>query len=91
MEGNNLPLGVSICGYQKITDKVSVNLTCGLRDTDTGAVTATSEPETVHVGVKYAPDNNVSLGLEYFTGKRTQFNGTAARADRIIASAQFNL
>jgi len=90
MEGKNLPLGVSIFGYQKITDKVSVNLTYGLRDIDTGAATATSELETVHVGVKYAPVNNVSLGLEYFTGKRTLFNGTSARADRIIASAQFS-
>jgi len=82
--------GITIGLTQAINDKFSVGLTYGLRDFDTGALTATSELETVHVGLTYKPVKNVSLGLEYFTGQRTLFNNTSARADRVIASAQFS-
>lgn len=86
IDSNGITIGLS----QAINDKFSVGVSYGLRDFDTGAPTATSELQTVHLGVTYKPVKNVSLGLEYFTGKRTLFNNTSARADRIIASAQFS-
>jgi len=83
-------MGFTIGLEQKITEKISFNLAYGLRDIDSGAATATSELETVHIGLNYNPVEKVTIGLEYFTGKRTQFNGATARADRIIASAKFS-
>ncbi len=82
--------GITIGLTQKITDKVSLSLSYGLRDIDTGAATDTSELETIHFGINYKPIDKVNLGLEFFTGERTLFNGTTASADRVIASAQFN-
>ncbi|MCP5085313.1 MAG: hypothetical protein GY952_00690, partial [Rhodobacteraceae bacterium] len=82
--------GVTIGVTQEITDNVSLALSYGYRDIDTGAATDTQKLSTIHVGINYSPVKNFTLGLEYFTGERTLFNATKASADRLQASAQFN-
>lgn len=46
--------------------------------------------ETIHANLFYRPVDNVTVGLEYFTGERTDFSGAQFDADRVQAMVQFN-
>jgi hypothetical protein len=89
---------ISTQGYtvgleQDVGDKFTFGVAYGRRDIDAGAgnlPTDTAELETIHVTAKYKPVKNVSIGLEYINGRRTQFNNATFSADRIQSSVQFN-
>lgn len=85
--------GITIGLDQEITDKFSVGLAYGMRTVDAGAGTLgtdTVELETLHFNLRYRPVENVSVGIEYITGERTQLNNATFSADRIQTSVQFN-
>ncbi len=82
--------GASLGITHAINDKWSLGAAYGYRRDDAGVATGTRSLETVHLTVNYAPVENVSVGLEYFTGERELFDGSTADADRIQASVQFN-
>lgn len=82
--------GVTLAVNHAFNDKFRVGAAYGLRDIDAGAATDTEQLETVHLSAFYNPLDRVTLGLEYVTGERQLFDGRARRADRVIASAQFN-
>lgn len=82
--------GASLGVTHAFNDKWSIGTAYGYRRDDAGVATGTRSLETVHFNVNYAPVENVSVGLEYFTGERELFDGSKADADRIQASVQFN-
>ena len=86
VESEGFTLGLT----HQFNDKWAVGAAYGYRDDNIGAATDTRRLETLHVNLLYTPIENVSVGVEYFTGERTQFDGTTASADRVQASVQFS-
>jgi len=85
--------GFTIGVNQGVGEKVTLGLAYGMRNITAGAGalgTDTSDLETVHVNLIYKPLKNLSVGVEYITGERTQFNGASFSADRVQTSVQFN-
>lgn len=85
--------GITLGLTQALGEKFSLGIAYGMREIDfsAGALgTDTEELETIHLSLTYSPIERVTVGLEYITGERTDFNGASFDADRIQASAQFN-
>lgn len=85
--------GLTIGANQDIGEKVTVGLAYGLRMIDAGVGTLGSDTEelkTILLNLQYRPVENISVGVEYTRGERSQFNNTAFSADRIQTSVQFN-
>jgi len=85
--------GFTVGVTQDVGKKVTLGLAYGKRTLDFGAgtlATATKDLETVHLSLNYRPVKNLSVGVEYITGERRQFNGASFNADRIQTSVQFN-
>lgn len=78
---------------QALAPKWSVGAFYGqVRHDNAPGMVATSnrKVETVHANLFYKPVENVSIGLEYFTGERTDFGGAKFQADRVQTMVQFN-
>lgn len=86
IEAEGMTFGIS----QKINDQFTLAAAYGLTELDRAVGTATQELETIHLTAYYKPTKRITLGLEYFTGTRTQANGIEFDADRVQFSAQFN-
>lgn len=81
--------GITV-GISQQVNKWNFGLAYGLRNNDIGAANGTEELETVHLTANYQIRENTTTGIEYITGERSLFDGSSVRADRIIASVQFN-
>jgi len=86
VETTGVTLGVS----QDLGERFSLGLAYGLREIDQGNAGDTESLETVHVGLRYTPVENVSFGIEYIAGTRDTFGGGSVSADRVQAAAQFS-
>jgi len=82
--------GITVGLGHRFNDKWAIGAAYGRREDDIGAPTGTRSLETLHFNVMYTPVENISVGLEYFTGERELFNATRVRADRLQASVQVN-
>lgn len=82
--------GYTLAISQAIGDQFTIGAAYGRRDVDSGGVDEIEEIETVHLTALYNPVENVTFGVEYFTGEVTQFDGDTVEADRIQGSVQFN-
>ena len=82
--------GITVGISQDIGNKLTLAVAYGQTDLDRATGTNTKELETVHVSAFYRPTDNLTLGLEYFTGTRTQGDGVEFDADRVQFGAQFS-
>lgn len=82
--------GYTLAISQQINDQFKIGAAYGRREVDTGAFDDLEELETIHLSAFYNPVDNVTFGVEYFTGEVTQFGGGTVEADRIQGSVQFN-
>lgn len=84
--------GFTLAVSQAVTNQLTLGAAYGYRDIDsfTNDVNDTSELETLHLTARYKPVPNVTYGLEYITGERTEFDGDSFDADRVQASFQFD-
>jgi len=81
---------LSISLNHHFSKKIQLSLAYGLTDLDRAVGIDTKKLETIHLSFFYDPVKNFGVGLEYYTGTRTQGNGVSFDADRIQASAKFN-
>ncbi len=82
--------GYSLAIWQDIGEQFKIGAAYGRREIDSGALDDLEELETIHLSAFYNPVENVTFGVEYFTGEVTQFDGETVEADRIQGSVQFN-
>lgn len=75
---------------QAIGDKVDVGIAYGNEDYDNPGAADLSKVETIHVNAFWKPADNLTLGAEYITGRRTDGGGTKLQADRVGVSVTFN-
>ncbi|SER55236.1 Porin subfamily protein [Tranquillimonas rosea] len=81
---------VSLQVRQEVTDKITLSAAYGYREIGDGAVNDTEEIETIHLTATYTPVEQVTMGVEYITGERTEFDGDSYDADRVQASVQYD-
>lgn len=74
---------------QDIGEKWNVGIAYGNENYDAPGARDISELETVHVSAIYKPVKNITIGLEYIYGERTDGAGATLDASRIGTSVTF--
>jgi len=75
---------------QDIGEQFNVGFVYGMEDYDDPGASDLSELETLHVNGFWRPTDNLSIGLEYIMGTRTDGAGAEIDAERIGVSATFS-
>lgn len=77
-------------GFQQGFGDFSVGFAYGFEEYDDPGAENLSELESLHVNAFYRPTDDISIGLEYITGDRTDGAGDVLSADRIGASFTYS-
>jgi len=87
--------GYTLAISQAVTDQLTLGAVYGYREIDDPTTFGaggdeTAELETLHLNARYSPVDNVTYGIEYIIGERTDFDGNSFEADRVQASFTYS-
>lgn len=77
-------------GFQQALGDFSLGFAYGFEEYDNPGAENLSELESLHVNAFYRPTDQITIGLEYITGERTDGVGAVLEADRIGASFTYS-